>query len=447
MRSSLIVFLFLMCCRLDLAWAQTDAPAKTTVLDGRLESGASYRIEVPDKWSGRVLLYSRGYSSSHQGPVRVTAGKERDQLLAQGYALVAASYSRPGWALEEAVPDQLAVLDVFASRIGQPKQVIAWGSSMGGLITVALLEQHGQRFHGGMALCASSSGTLGMMNTALDGAWVFANVTGAGATLPVRLTQTGTEDQQQRTAWREAIDAAQANPLGRARIALAASLSQTPVWAAGQARPQPGDVHAVQAGWKANFLAGILLPRDNQERRAGGNFSWNTQVRYGELLRQSGHMEIVRQLYAQAGHSLDSDLAALEQAPRISADPAAVAYMFKHYVPTGRIDHPVLLMQTVSDPLTLTEFTEDYATTVQSQGRQPLVQTAYVERVGHCNFTADEVLAGLKALQSRIAQGQWEASAAALNATSGGQTFVTHKPQALLRSCSRSPRGCEGVRP
>lgn len=447
MRCALIGLLLGICGHMGQAWAQADASLKTTVLDGRLESGAAYRIEVPETWGGRVLLYSRGYSSASQGPVRVTPGKERDQLLAQGYALAASSYSRAGWALEEAVPDQIAVLDVLASRFGQPRQVIAWGSSMGGLITIALMERHGHRFEGGMALCASASGTLGMMNTALDGAWVFANVTDAQATLPVRLSRTGAQDQRERAAWREAIDAAQASPLGRARIALAASLSHTPAWAADQAPPQPGDVQAMQLGWKTNFLAGVLLPRDNQELRAGGNYSWNTQVQYAALLRQSGQIERVRQLYAMAGHSLESDLATLERAPRVAADPAAVAYMFKHYVPSGRIEHPVMLMQTVSDPMTLTEFTQDYASTVQSQGREALVQTAYVNRVGHCNFTSNEVLAGLNALQSRIGQGQWQASAKALNAASGDQTFVEHKPQPLLRSCTRSPRGCEGQTP
>ena len=44
-------------------------------------------------------------------------------------------------------------------------------------------------------------------------------------------------------------------------------------------------------------------------------------------------------LYARAGLSLADDLATLNRAPRISADPAAVAYVIRNLTFTGKPAH------------------------------------------------------------------------------------------------------------
>jgi hypothetical protein len=60
-------------------------------------------------------------------------------MLAAGYALAGSSYATTGWAVHEAIPDQMAVLDVFQSLVGTPTHTIAWGHSLGGMITAGLL--------------------------------------------------------------------------------------------------------------------------------------------------------------------------------------------------------------------------------------------------------------------------------------------------------------------
>jgi pimeloyl-ACP methyl ester carboxylesterase len=342
-----------------------------------------------------------------------------------------------GWALPASI--QVGTCPRVAARFGKPKRTIAWGTSMGGLVTLALMERHPQRFDGGLALCASAAGTVGMMNAALDGAFVFKALLAPDGSLPVLFNGPAGEGRQQLAQWQRQLDAAQATPEGRARLALAATLGQVPTWIeAGSAQPAANDITAQQHQLYLGFIGATLLPREDQLQRAGGNFSWNTGVDYAEQLEKSGRVGFVRSLYAQAGLDLDADLARLAAAPRIAAEPDAVGYMKRNYAPTGKVVKPVLLMQAVSDPVTLAEFTGEYARLARAAGAGELVRASYVQRVGHCNFTSGETVAALLALQERIAGGSWNTSVPALNALAAkaapdGGAFTAFEPARFLR--------------
>src|SRR4051794_28815495 len=111
--------------------------AAVTTQTGTLPDGATFLIEVPSPWNGTVLLYSHGYvpPGSPNDPRDVGDPGTRAFLLANGFALAGSSYAHPGWALEEALPDQIAVLDKFDALFGRPSRTIAWGHSLGGMIT------------------------------------------------------------------------------------------------------------------------------------------------------------------------------------------------------------------------------------------------------------------------------------------------------------------------
>ncbi|SFC92070.1 serine aminopeptidase domain-containing protein [Massilia yuzhufengensis] len=426
-------------------------PAPVRHIEGSLANGARYTFDVPPDWNGTVLLFSRGYSAGPSaGPVRNVAKGEKDLLLTRGFALAASGFSKAGWALEEAVPDQVATLDAFSAQVGKPTRTIAWGTSMGGLVTIALLERHPQRFDAGLALCASAAGTPGMMNAALDGAWAFKTLLAPDSALPVLFNGPAGEGKAQLAQWQAQLDAAQSNPAGRARLALAATLGQVPTWIdAGSAQPAPGDIAAQQHQLYKGFIGATLLPRDDQLARAGGNFSWNTGIDYAAQLKKSGRTEFVRTLYAQAGLDLDADLARLAAAPRIAAEPGAVDYMKRNYAPSGKLTKPMLLVQTVSDQVTLAEFTGEYARLARAAGAGDLVREAYVQRVGHCNFKPGETVAALMTLQDRIAGNAWKADPASLNALAAtvapdGADYTAFTPAPFIRPCSGSEGSCAG---
>ncbi|TMD94924.1 MAG: hypothetical protein E6I79_01925, partial [Chloroflexi bacterium] len=160
-------------------------PGGTNVLQGNLD-GANYIISVPSNWNGTLVLYSHGYVFPGKPLVARDAGDPltRAALLQQGYALAGSSYSQNGWALQQAFNDQIALLDFFDATCGQPTRTIAWGHSLGGIITAGLVQLNPGRFAGAMPMCGVLAGGVGTWNQALDSAFAF-NVLLAGNALPI----------------------------------------------------------------------------------------------------------------------------------------------------------------------------------------------------------------------------------------------------------------------
>jgi hypothetical protein len=98
-----------------------------TTYTGTFADGAAYLIEVPANWNGTLLLYSHGFNNPADPNPATDVGDSltRHYLLTHGYALAGSSYASSGWAVHEALSDQIAVLDTFNSLIGQPSRTIA----------------------------------------------------------------------------------------------------------------------------------------------------------------------------------------------------------------------------------------------------------------------------------------------------------------------------------
>src|SRR5260370_20421878 len=195
-------------------------------ITGTLSDGATYVIDVPANWNGTLLLYSHGYvGPGSPNPAQdvgdpITGGF----MLAAGYALAGSSYATTGWAVHEAIPDQIGVLDVFQSVVGTPTKTIAWGHSLGGMVTARLVQDHPHRFNAALPMCGVVGGGVGLWNEALDGAVAFTTLLAGGArqVVPVR-TPT-----QNFIAAEAILGAAQNTAQGRARLALVAHLADLP---------------------------------------------------------------------------------------------------------------------------------------------------------------------------------------------------------------------------
>jgi Prolyl oligopeptidase family len=121
-----------------------------TTHSGSLKDGATYLIEVPANWNGTLFLYSHGYvvPGSSNPAQDIGDPVTRFFMLSNGYALAGSSYATTGWAIHEALPDQIDVLEKFERVFGHPKRTIAWGHSLGGIITAGLIQRHPRRFDG-----------------------------------------------------------------------------------------------------------------------------------------------------------------------------------------------------------------------------------------------------------------------------------------------------------
>jgi alpha-beta hydrolase superfamily lysophospholipase len=380
----------------------TEAQANVNVYTGTFPDGATYIIHVPGNWNGTLLLYSHGYTfPGTDNPADDFSGSASGSyLLAQGYALAGSSYATTGWALHEAFRDQIDVLDTFDSLVGKPNRTIAWGHSMGGIITAGLVQKFPHRFSGALPMCGVLAGAVGLWNEGLDEAFAFTTLLAPGAGLElVNITDPtcATGSCPNLTIAQDLIAKAQATPEGRARTALAAALHDL---------PQGFGLDPFSVLQQEHFLFGFGL-RAELEVRAGGNPSWNTGVDYVKQLKRSGHYAEVKALYAQAGLSLDADLDALNHAPRISADAAAVEYLSQNIIFNGDIDIPVLTLHTTGDEIVDVEQERAYATVVRKAGDNELLRQTFVNRAYHCNFTDAEMITALQALIHRLDTGSW----------------------------------------
>jgi pimeloyl-ACP methyl ester carboxylesterase len=391
---------------------------------GNLSDGATYLIEVPQNWNGTLLLYTQGYQFTPL-PAFVTGsigGGDpllRFYLLTHGYALAGSSAS-PGFRIHEALSEQIEVLDTFDTLIGQPSRTIAWGHSLGGLISAGLIQQYPERFSGALLMCGVGGGSVGFMNQFLDAAFAFKTLLAPGSGL--QIVDISDPDANFSLA-QEVLTAAQATPEGRARIALVAALMDLPGWiepfdASGLGyvptpEPAPTDYATQEANQFLGFQQGIVFfpffhIRAELEARAGGNPSWNTDVDYREQLALSIDYAEVQALYEQAGLNLDADLDTLNNAPRIAADSVALDYLSQNIIFNGQIQVPVLTLHTTDDEIVMVENEQAYADVAARAGNSALLRQLFVHRAGHGNFTEAETIAALEALIRRLDTGTWQ---------------------------------------
>jgi hypothetical protein len=422
-----------------------------TILCGTLSDGATYLIEVPAQWNHSLFLYSHGFvSPGGNNPAQdATDPATGAWLLTHGFALAGSSYSSTGWAIAQALPDQIATLNLFDSQVGQPARTIAWGVSLGGMITAGLIQNFADRFNAALPLCGVLAGGVATWNTALDAAFAFQQLVDPSVTVTGITNPLGNLNGAELAA-----AAAQATPQGRARLALAAALGDTPGWfTTGSPEPAPTDFAAQEANqfqWESRVdFPFIFAFRAELEARAGGNPSWNTGVDYYRQLARSADRNEVIGLYRAAGLSLRADLRTLSKAPRISADPASVSYLIQNITYDGNLSIPVLTVHTTGDGLVVPQNEQAYASVVRRAGHERLLRQVFVHRAGHCAFTPAEIITSAQALLNRLNSGRWDSSAltpASMNIAAAAlppadnplpPAFISFKPTRELRPFDR----------
>ncbi len=377
---------------------------------GQLADGASWVADVPGSWNGTVILYSHGFGplQAQDAPDQATAA----MLLDQGYALVGSSYSGPSWwALGSAVHDQFGALDAIEQRIGAPRRTIAWGTSMGGLVSALENEDRRHRVDATLTTCGLVAGALNLNNYQLDGEYALAHLLASNQTIP--LVRYSTQDAAGAAATQLAtvVGTAQGNAAGRARIALGAALMNEPTWYSGATPPAATDYVAQETQQEQELTAFVLTfvmtGRYQIELAAGGNSAYTAGVDYHALLNGSSQAQQVRSLYRLAGLDLDADLTRLTRDANITPDLPAVATLARTSTPTGRLRVPELDIHTVADQLVPVGQESWYGHEVRALGAQSLFRQAYVDTTGHCAFQPSETIAALHALENRVVTGQW----------------------------------------
>lgn len=322
---------------------------------------ARFRIDVPAPWNRGLVIYSHGYdvfpSSYDDGP----PDEITKAFLDLGYAVAQSGFSGTGWVVKESQHDIDGLRQHFVDKFGQPDHTYAAGMSMGGFITMMMLETEPRTYQGGLALCAplaSPSWFIGRrvfdLRVVFD--YYFPGVLPSPAAIPQDYIPSTEE-------FNSMMELLARNPEKTAAISAYSGI-----------RNENEIVNSLQ------FFSLVLK---DLRVRSGGNAFDNRDTVYSGTL---------------------DDAALNKGVKRYSADPRADEYMRKNYTPSGEIQSPLLSVQNLDDPLMPGWVKNAYASLVDAHGRPDLFVQTYVAASGHCSISPQEITAAMAQL------GNWRAT-------------------------------------
>lgn len=136
-----------------------DGKVPVQTCQGTTSDGAPYVMMVPANFNGLVALYSHGYRYNIDIPAgipivggyKITNTPEpvpggnptvANYFLSNGMAIMGSGFSRQGWNVDAAVATNVELIDTFKKKFTATTKVVAWGSSLGGIITQTLAEKN-----------------------------------------------------------------------------------------------------------------------------------------------------------------------------------------------------------------------------------------------------------------------------------------------------------------
>lgn len=332
------------------AGARADAPARPAapVLETGTLDGAAYRIDIPAKWNGGLVVFYHGYAVD---PVRFPpverAAPHLQQLLDRGYALAQSAYAQTGWAVEQGYADSERLRSHFIEKHGKPRETFAAGMSMGGTLTVMAMEMAPDVYAGGLSLCGAIEPTdrLVQYDFAVRAAfdYYFPDLLGPLVPVPGNFRPTQAMEQKVAAALRDKPQAAQ---------------TLLRVWGVGD----------------LSTLAPIVVFNTYEvaelQRRTHGNPFANADL-----------------IYTGSG----DDFALNAGVKRYHADADAAAYVARWYTPTGKLTRPLLALHDTADPLVPASSAAEYALLARRTGHADHFVQQFVNKAGHCVFTPQEI--------------------------------------------------------
>ena len=141
---------------------------------GVTSDGAPYAMQVPANFNGTVALYSHGYRYNVDIPAaipliggyKITNTPEpvpggnaevAKYFFSQGIAIVGSGFARQGWNPDSAIKTNVELIDTFKKQFPTTTKVVAWGSSLGGVITQGLAEKHPELISAAAPMCMADN--------------------------------------------------------------------------------------------------------------------------------------------------------------------------------------------------------------------------------------------------------------------------------------------------
>ncbi len=347
------------------------ALAEPNQLDGQVEeqgeiAGAAFRIDIPEDWNGGLVMYAHGYAMAGTVPQFNTSFSDLANAL--GFAVAQSKYTHQGWAGREGMLDTEALRRYFNDKYGDTYPTIIAGHSQGAAITYGTIETYPEAYDGALPMCGAGGTTLEFMKERIFDMRVLFDHFFPG--LPG-----------------SAVDF----PEGRRTYAKVMAKASKLV----KADPE-----------KAEWYAG-LVDLSGPEAIPGTIAFWSEILR--ELQDRTGGNAFDNRDTIYTGST--DDIKLNREIARFTGETEPIEYLRKWISPMGYISDPVLALHTMVDDLIPPKYANQYDARTVMAGTQDLFVMHYVDRVGHCNFTSEEITHALKDLVAWIEDGKRPAPA------------------------------------
>lgn len=361
--------------------------AQQIVID-QTGDGSQYELAMPANWNGILVVYAHGIVDP-QAPVALPDDVTplRDGLLSQGFAMAYSSFASNGYAVKDGMQRTHQLKALFTAHFSNPRRTILMGSSLGGLVVLALAEKYPDQYDGALPMCGVLGGSKAEINYVADGRALYDFFFGSGVfgSFPYHLP-------------------------GDAGQPVLLDLS-------------PGS--EAYNGMLQNFIAGYNPPyyptlqfvattpipvnlSDPNEVIAAAMYLVGFHVRFGSDLIERTHDRLpfdnTQTVYSDPlAPSLNPVINAGVQ--RFASSPDAVNYIAHYYTPTGKLRIPVVTLHTTRDPVVPIWHEDLYKAIADKAGSGDLLVQTKIDAYGHCTFTNQEIFDAFTKLVTWIQTG------------------------------------------
>jgi len=383
--------------------------------------GAPYRIRVPETWNGTLLIFAHGYrdKADHPGEidnrnadVAPSAALEAP-LLAQGFALAGSAYKDNGWAIKDAIQDVKDLAVFFRENVGQPQHTILVAASLGTFVGFKSMEQFGGIYDGALCLCGVGAGATRLWDSGVPAYLAYDVIFG----IPASWGTVGEvrNDLDFETEVLAKLGPELSNIANFPKFEFIRLVAKTP--GRGITPPPPPGFYP---GWVVTDFFFLTEARGELQRRAGGPFVQNLDQNYTLTAAEKAYLAGL----GLPGPVVDAWLAQMNARRNIEAKTSARNYVRNNTNFNGKIQHPVLTVHTITDPLLVVANESAYAELIASQNREELLFQTYTNAVGHCNLTGPQILTAVNAIDLWVRTGVRPTSALFPAALGFNPTFV-----------------------
>jgi len=384
-------------------------------------NGAPYRIRVPETWNGTLLVFAHGYrdKADHPGEIDnrtadvAPSSALEAPLLAQGFALAGTAYKDNGWAIKDAIQDVKNLTVFFRENVAQPQHTVLVAASLGTFVGFKSMEQFGGIYDGALCLCGVGAGATRLWDSGVPAYLAYDVIFG----IPASWGTVGEvrNDLDFDTEVLAKLGPELSNIANFPKFEFIRLVAKTP--GRGITPPPPPGFYP---GWVLTDFFFLTEARAELQRRAGGPFVQNLDQNYTLTNAEKAYLASL----GLPGPVVEAWLAQMNARRDIEAKPSARNYVRNNTDFNGKIQHPILTVHTIIDPLLVVANESAYAELIASQNREELLFQTYTTGVGHCNLTGPQILTAVNAIDLWVRTGVRPTSALFPSALGFNQAFV-----------------------